>query len=361
MIGERIKQARTAAVLSLRELAEKVGVSAMAISKYETGKSTPSSGVLLSLSKALGVPVEYFLRTERVELEEVEYRKHTKLPKKLLRQIEGDVLEQVERYLELEHVFPTLPIKPFKIPEGLPARINDYAEIERVADIVRQAWDLGSNPIPELTDTLEEHGIKVFQTKLFHANRFDGLAATVNGMPIIVVGEDWPGDRQRFTLAHEFGHLLLKGRLSGTLDEEKASNRFAGAFLVAKSVVFHELGQRRRWLEPQELCVLKKVYGLSMAGWVHRASDLGILADVHYQAMMRLFRARGWHKKEPCEHYPREKMQLFTQLVYRALAEELIGESKAAELLRVPLKKFYSLRNMETIHGAGVPAHTPSE
>lgn len=347
MIGERIKQARTAAGLPLRELAEKAGVSAMAISKYETGKSTPSSGVLLSLSNALGVPVEYFLRTERVELEEVEYRKHTKLPKKLLRQIEGDVIEQVERYLELEHVFPTLPIKQFKIPDNLPERINDFAEIEVVADRVREVWDLGSNPIPELTDTLEENGIKVFQTKLFHGNRFDGLAATVNGMPIIVVGEEWPGDRQRFTLAHELGHLLMKGRLSNALDEEKASNRFAGAFLVAKSVVFSELGQHRRWLEPQELCVLKKVYGLSMGGWMHRANDLGILADVHYQMMVRLFRSRNWHKQEPCEDYPREKTQLFTQLVYRALAEDLIGESKAAELLRVPLKQFHSLRNMD--------------
>lgn len=347
MIGERIKQARTATGLPLRELAEKAGISAMAISKYETGKSTPSSGVLLSLSKALGVPVEYFLRTERVALEEVEYRKHTKLPKKLLRQIEGDVIEQVERYLELEHVFPTLPIKPFKIPGGLPAHINDYAEIEDVADRVREAWDLGSNPIPELTDTLEENGIKVFQTNLFHGNRFDGLAATVNNTPIIVVGAEWPGDRQRFTLAHELGHLLLKERLSDTLDEEKASNRFAGAFLVAKTVVFNELGQRRRWLEPQELCVLKKVYGLSMSGWMHRANDLGILADVHYQTMVRLFRARDWHKKEPCEDYPREKTQLFTQMVYHALAEDLISESKAAELLRVPLKQFHSLRNMD--------------
>jgi Zn-dependent peptidase ImmA (M78 family) len=287
------------------------------------------------------------LRTERVELEEVEYRKHTKLPKKLLRQIEGDVIEQVERYLELEHVFPTLPIKPFKIPAGMPEHIDDYSDVEAVADRVHEAWDLGTNPIPELTDTLEENGIKVFQTKLFHGNRFDGLAATVNGMPIIVVGEEWPGDRQRFTLAHELGHLLMKGRLSDTLDEEKASNRFAGAFLVAKSVVFNELGQHRRWLEPQELCVLKKVYGLSMGGWMHRANDLGILADAHYQTMVRLFRARNWHKKEPCEDYPREKTQLFTQLVYHALAEDLIGESKAAELLRVPLKQFLSLRNME--------------
>ncbi len=347
MIGERIKQARTAAGLPLRGLADKVGISAMAISKYENGKSTPSSGVLLSLSKALGVPVEYFLRTERVTLKEIEYRKHAKLPAKVLRQIEGDVIEQVERYLELEHVFPTLPIKPFKIPADLPERINDYGEVEKVADCMRAAWDLGTNPIPELTDTLDEHGIKVFQTDLFHDNRFDGLAATVDGTPIIVVGSDWPGDRQRFTLAHELGHLLMKGRLGDALDEEKASNRFAGAFLVAQSVATTELGQRRRWLEPQELCVLKKVYGLSMGGWLHRANDLGILPDAHYQTIARLFRKRGWHKQEPCEGYPREKTQLFTQLVFHALAEDLIGESKAAELLRIPLKQFLSLRNME--------------
>ena len=353
MIGPRIKQARTAAGLPLRELAQKAGISAMAISKYETGKSTPSSGVLLSLSKALSVPVEYFLRTERVELEAVEYRKHTKLPKKLLRQIEGDVIEQVERYLELEHAFPTLSIKPFAIPDGLPPVIRDYAEIEDVADVVRDAWNLGTNPIPELTDTLEEHGIKVFQANLFHGDRFDGLAATVNGMPIIVVGANWPGDRQRFTLAHELGHLILKGRLGDALDDEKASNRFAGAFVVAKSEVFKELGNRRRWLEPQELCVLKKVYGLSMGGWLHRANDLGILADVHYQELVRLFRSRGWHKKEPCDEYPREKTQLFTQMVYHALAEDLISESKAAELLRVPLKQFHSERNLRNTERAG--------
>lgn len=356
MIGERIKQARTAAGLSLRELADKAEISAMAISKHETGKSTPSSGALLSLSKALGVPVEYFLRTERVELEEVEYRKHTKLPKKLLRQIEGDVIEQVERYLELEHIFPTLPIKPFKIPDGVPERINDYSEIENVADRVRESWDLGTNPIPELTDTLEEHGIKVFHSNLFHGDRFDGLAATVNGMPIIVVGANWPGDRQRFTLAHELGHLLLKGRLGEGLNEETASNRFAGAFLVAKSEAFKELGNRRRWLEPQELCVLKKVYGLSMGGWLHRANDLGILADVHYQGLARLFRSKGWHKKEPCDEYPREKTQLFTQMVYHALAEDLISESKAAELLRVPLKQFHSERNLGNTERAGKAA-----
>ena len=46
MLGERIQQARKAAGLSLRGLAEKTGVTAMAISKYERNESVPSSKVL---------------------------------------------------------------------------------------------------------------------------------------------------------------------------------------------------------------------------------------------------------------------------------------------------------------------------
>lgn len=347
MIGERLKQARKATGLSTRALAEKAGISAMAISKYETGKSTPSSTVLLSLSKALGVKVEYFFRPVEVSLEEVEYRKHTHVPKRVLGQIEGDVIEQVERFIELEGFLPGGPIKPFKLPRGLPVKVMTLDEIEQIAVTVRQQWSLGLNPIPDLTDTLEERGIKVFQTEALHENMFDGLAAHVDGTPVIVLGKGWPGDRQRFTLAHELGHLLLKSRLAPKLDEEAAANRFAGAFLVPEFEVRKELGERRTWLEPNELCVLKKTYGLSMQGWMHRANDLGILSDINYRRMAQFFSTRGWRKKEPCEDYPREQPKLFEQLVFRALAEDLISESKAAELLKKPLTEFRSIRNLE--------------
>jgi Zn-dependent peptidase ImmA (M78 family)/DNA-binding XRE family transcriptional regulator len=347
MIGARLHQARTAAGFSLRELAERADISAMAISKYETGKATPSSGVLIRLGKALEIPVEYFFRPVKLELREVEYRKHRKLSKKLLTKIEGDVLEQVERFFELMDFLPGGPISRFRMPAGIPARIQDYDEIEKAAEAVRSAWNLGLNPIPDLTDTIEERGILVLQTSASHESKFDGLAATVSEVPVIVVDRDWPGDRQRFTLAHELGHLVLKGRLTGALDEEKAAHRFAGAFLAPRSEVRKELGERRTRLEPGELCALKKTYGLSMGGWLHRARDLDILSDAGYKAMYRFFGAHGWIKKEPCDEYPREEPKLFPQLVFRALAEGLISESKGAELLRKPLKQFVALRNLQ--------------
>jgi transcriptional regulator with XRE-family HTH domain len=131
----------------LRALAENTDVTAMAISKYERGKSTPSSGALLSLSKALDVPVEYFFRTAKVELREPEYRKHQMLAKKLQTKIEGDVREQVERFFELTDLLPGGPISRFQMPDGLPSGIKNYNELEGAADAVRSAWNLGSNPI----------------------------------------------------------------------------------------------------------------------------------------------------------------------------------------------------------------------
>jgi len=345
MIGERIKQARNAAGLSLRGLSEMAGVTAMAISKYENNKCTPSSGVLLGLSEALGVRVEYFFRTARVVLKEVEYRKHAQLPKKVLNQIEGDVIEQIERYLELEEFLPVSPIEQFKLPDELPAHVDSYDDIEGVATVVRDAWGLGKNPVPDLIDTLEEKGLKVFQSRALHGEKFDGLAAHVNGTPVIVVGRDWPGDRQRFTLAHELGHLMLKDRLVEGLDEEVAANRFAGAFLVPASEVIKELGHSRSWLEPAELCVLKQAYGLSMQGWLYRAKDVGVLNKSGYQKLWKLFNARNWRKVEPGEPYKAETPKLFFQLVFHACAEEFISESKAAELLRISTAELRKIRN----------------
>lgn len=319
----------------------------MAISKYERGEATPSSGVLIRLGKSLDVPVEYFFRPVVLELHELEYRKHRKLPSKVQTKIEGDVLEQVERVFELMDLLPGGPISRYRLPAGIRAGIASYEEIEDVADAIRKAWGLGSNPIPDLTDTLEERGIIVLQATALHDNGFDGLAATVDSVPVVVVGSGWPGDRQRFTLAHELGHLVLKNRLAEDLDDERAAHRFAGAFLAPRSEVFKELGKRRSQLELGELFALKQTYGLSMGGWLHRARDLGILPEARYKAMYQYFGVRGWVKTEPGAPYPREVPKLFRQLVFRVLAEELIGESKAAELLRVPLKEFVAMRKLE--------------
>src|SRR5437660_8694090 len=95
-IGERIRGARIMAGKSQRELPYNADVSAMAISKYEREMDIPSSSVLLRLSNALGVKIEYFLRPATVILSAPTYRRRTWLPSGE----EAGILEHVQDWLE---------------------------------------------------------------------------------------------------------------------------------------------------------------------------------------------------------------------------------------------------------------------
>lgn len=341
-IGERIKQARHMRGQSQRELARSASVSAQAISKYERDLDIPSSGVLIRLSKALGVGVEFFVRPKRVIKITPNYRKHCALPRKAETTILARILDWLEKYLEIESILSTEEDEfRFKYPAGFPRTIGSMAEVEQAAADLRKAWDLGKDSIENLTSLLEDKGVKV--GVIDADDNFDACTFDAEGdgkLVIIVTRSDMPGDRQRFCLAHELGHLMLQPQ--DNLDSEKAAHRFAGAFLVPEEVVQFELRTERRNLSDYELHMLKDKYGLSMQAWIYRAKDLGILPEERATALFKMFRAKGWHLKEPGEPYPPERPMRFERLVMGALAEGIISEKRASELLGRPLEKFLS-------------------
>lgn len=57
-LGHRLRAARTAAGLSLREVARRLGVSASFVSQLENGKSQPSVATLYSLAQLLGLSID---------------------------------------------------------------------------------------------------------------------------------------------------------------------------------------------------------------------------------------------------------------------------------------------------------------
>lgn len=350
MLGPRLHRARKAAGLSLRDLAARVALTHTAVKKYEDGETVPGSATLLALGRALGVRSDYFFRPLTVELDRIEYRKRGSLPKKRLEAIENGVVDRIERRLELENLFPAPPGKSFAPVGSLPGVVADLPQIEDAAEAVRQSWNLGFDPIPDLIDLFETQGIRVFRIDLDGKDpEFDGLAAKAGELPILVVASHWPGDRQRFTLAHELGHLMLAGRLAKGLDAERSCNRFAGAFLAPRPALLQELGPHRSSIEPKELALLKEEFGLSMAGLLHRVEELGIVSAAWRTDQARQFREKGWHLTEPGNPYPAEKAHVFEQLIFHALAEGYIGESKAAELMQIRLE---DLRESRSLSGA---------
>jgi Zn-dependent peptidase ImmA (M78 family)/DNA-binding XRE family transcriptional regulator len=324
-IGERIKQARMANRMSMRKLGGKAEISAMAISKYERDLDVPSSGVLLRLARALGVAIDYFFRPTTIEVQLHAYRKHSTLGIKEQNAILIRNQEWLERYLEVESFF-----EDEKTQVELTHYVIESAdEVEKVAQDLRTTWYLGLDPIENLTQILEDHGIKVGRVDGFE--HFDACTFMAGQSPVIVTKADLPGDRQRFNLGHELGHLVLE--VSEKLDAEKISNRFVGAFLAPEHAVRFELGNTRTALDINELYLLKQKYGLSMQAWIFRARDLEIITPQAAEQLHKLFRANNWHHIEPGKAYPSEIPQRMEQLVYRALVEDLISRSKAQELL----------------------------
>ena len=62
--GERLKKLRIENKLSQDELAEKLGVSAQAVSKWERGKSTPDLAVIVPMAKLLRISTDRLLGNE---------------------------------------------------------------------------------------------------------------------------------------------------------------------------------------------------------------------------------------------------------------------------------------------------------
>lgn len=325
--GERIKSARINAGLTQEALGRKLGVTKMAISKYENGTIAPNSTVLIALAKALEVRPAYFFRASTIRLTKPVYRARKALSQKDETHILGKTSDWLERYLLVEQI--TGSEKPLDLPDPESCRASSIDEIEDVVVRVREAWNLGLNPIENLMDVLEQHGIKVGVVQ--GPVKFDALTMKYNNEhPLIIVNKAFPGDRRRLNLAHELGHLLLN--LDEGIDEEAAAFRFAGAFLFPRQVAIAELGPKRRMLDLRELYVLKHKYGISMGALIYRARNLGIIseaaADRHWVEM----RSHGWHVKEPGRPVKPEIPTQFELLLLRALTENKISQSRFNEL-----------------------------
>ena len=346
MLGQRLKLARSAAGLSLRGLEERIGnrVTAQAIGKYERDESVPSSGVLIALADALLVSVDYLAGDQEMALEGVEFRKKSLTSKREEMQVEAKVLHLLERYLMIEE-FLGLPSLDWDKPREAPYPVvNDPSEADHAAYSLRRHWGLGLDPIPNLVELLEERGIKVLSCAL---DNIDGLMARVrradkSTVPVLVVNDSHWGERQRLTMAHELGHMVLEvgaavrpphgGR---KVDNEQAAFRFAGAFLMPAEVLWAAMGKHRTSIGWSELFALKKLFGVSVQALTYRCKDLGIFGPTLFRRLFHELSRLGWRKPPYQEPYamPCEEPQRFERLCFRALAEGAISEAKAAELL----------------------------
>lgn len=347
MFGDRLRLARKKAGYSLRHLEDVLEkkVTAQAIGKYERGEMMPSSDVLSAMAKVLGVSLEYLLSEQVEELESVEFRKLARTSAGARSRVEAAVIDHLQRYIAIEEILE-LDSAAWRAPPCDNRFIGEENEGEILAEDLRKEWELGIDPIPNMTSLLEDRGIKVFIMLL--PDGVSGLTCLVRRsrqkkrLPVIVINRDISLERRRLTLAHELAHRLIDGQ--SPVDHEKAANVFAGAFLAPRAHLIREIGNSRKGLGYQELIQLKRMYRISAAALLVRLRQVGVIDESTLSYAFQTF-ARGWRSAEPEPLESREEEgkhevpRRFERLCYWALAERLISPGKASELLQQPLAK----------------------
>lgn len=337
-IGNNLKRIRLLKNLSLKNAGKLLNMSATAISKYEKGEILPDSKKLIEFANAYEVKsIELLKIYNTYKMKFTSFRKKKRLTGQNLLLLEEIIQNEVTKYLEVIEMNNTSNIKLKKYP------CKNFEDAEKAANEFRNYIKISNKqPISDLINILENLGIVIIQIKNSN-NRFDdfdGLSEVVNNIPIIVLLDSIKdGARQRFTIAHELGHLILNINNSD-LDEEKLCNLFASALLMPKEAVINEFGLSRKNINFFELTAFKKEFKVSYTAIIYRLKDLNIISEYLYKKLS-IFLSQKIGKNDP-NPIETETSYQFKKIVYKLEANEIISLNKACELLGVTIDEYNS-------------------
>lgn len=315
-----------------QRLAEEADVSQGFLSKVENGLLPLEGDHLARVAAALEVPIDLLSNDEPVRGLEVSClhnrRRKSRMTVNTVRRIEG--LTHLTR-LSLEGLARGLAVEPSLTLHRLD--IDAYASPQEIARTVRAAWRLPTGPISNVIHMLEALGIIVVRRDLATDAQDAVSTWPPNRSPLIMVNLGLPPDRERFTLVHELGHLVMHELPND--DQEEQANRFAGEFLAPAEEIRPQLANLTV-RDFSKLLDLKLVWGMSIAALIQRARDLECISANQFKSFRIRLNQYGWSRREPGEISPETPRTLDTMIDVHLNQHGYSEEELAAVALMLP-------------------------
>ena len=287
--GKMITLARESRALTQSELAEKLRCEPSTLCKVEYG-SLPAKDVFVSdLVSILNYPIHFFHQEFSIAPPNIHYRKHLSLPAKIVRKADAIMniyRANIDKMLKsIEYISPAIPsVDEYK-----------YDMPRKVAMFMRSYWKVPSGPINDLVALVERFGIMVIMLD-YETDKIDGRSMTTeSGHPIIFLNKHMAGERQRLTLAHELGHIIMHMKTIPTFarDEEAEAFEFASEFLMPGDEIKHQLPSK---VTIEKLFDLKRIWKVSVAALIMSAEKLGRITNNQSRYLWMQYSKGGYRK-----------------------------------------------------------------
>lgn len=301
--SERLSQILAARRLSQAQLASLVGVSPATVSKWRSGNQAPERETLERLAGVVNVTPEWFTRAPSAKVSLPLFRSNASAHVAARAMLEArmewaqDVALALSEFVDYPAL--NLPTRQFKEPDEITPD-----EIELAASECRDLWRIGRTAVPDLALAIEGAGVVLIREET-GISQIEGLSAWSDalGRPLVLLSADKDnGYRSRFDLAHELGHLILHRFIPRPTERdrhkqlEQQAHRFAGAFLLPAETFASEV---RTPVTLDDLLLLKRRWGVSVAAIVMRLRALKILDEEAAQSLFKRRSARWGAKSEP--------------------------------------------------------------
>jgi Zn-dependent peptidase ImmA (M78 family)/transcriptional regulator with XRE-family HTH domain len=299
MLADRVRAAMEAAGMSQRALGQAIGFDPPTMSKALSGKRGFKPLELALISETLGISVQQLLAGHGTTTREVVLARV---------QPEGSpateqALARVRQMLELdgllsEQGFEALPVvRPPRPSTGPP-----YQQGELLAQRLRSQSGLGDADLPTdlgqlAADVEDQFNVDVAIEPLERG--LDGLAIWRRHYALIMVSSSIAAHRQRYTMAHELGHLMA-GDQGDIVDEninysrtpaETRANAFAAAFLMPAGALRAAAGEHSTPTEELIADLLAR-YRVSLDALAFRLHNLGIIDAAGRDSVRRMSSTR---------------------------------------------------------------------
>ena len=338
------------------ELADESGVAQAAISRIENGtRDALSQEEIQSIARSLGFPVSFFYEQEPLyrtpmSIHGAAFRKKAAVPAKDQHEVVSLANLYVMHFrklldaVDLEPEFPLLQFEVLSDTSSVSENANGVTSASEAAGKIRAAWQVGDMPIPNLVRFVEATGVFVVEGDFGEAD-IDGITLRPPGMkPIVVLNGNRPADRKRFSLAHEYGHVVLHAYPYEAMERE--ANEFAAELLMPRAGVLPDL---KRGLSIPRLGQLKQKWRTAMSALIYRAKTLGTISDEGATSLYKRMSASGYRRREPVEFdIPPETGKLAAQLVDLHLSELGYSLEELAGAVKIDPVEFAMMHGLAT-------------